>query len=293
MRLTRTGASRLGGTALAAGVLVLLVGAPLAQLLWVTVTTGFATVREALTAPGSTGAIVGTLVVAAGVCVLAVPVGTVLAFITERARVPARTALRGAVLLPLLVPEFVQGFSWRLVYGRAGFSDRVFGVTLPGLMGPIGIVLVLTVSISPLVYLVVAAALAVGAEPELERAARSSGASALGAFRTVTLPLLRVPLAAALALTFVSAVNSFAVPKVLGVPAGFGTMTTRIYSTLNLAAAPDAFAQVVVLALAMVVLVRYRSALPTRPWEACGGPDVRVFLLGQDHRCRGRWVVSR
>ncbi|MGH3288812.1 MAG: ABC transporter permease, partial [Streptosporangiaceae bacterium] len=88
----------------------------------------------------------------------------------------------------------------------------------------------------------------------LERAARAAGASGRTTLRTVTLPLLRIPLLGAAALVFVTAAGSFAVPQVLGTPAGFGTVSTLIYSDLALAG-PQAFATLTVLALALVVLV--------------------------------------
>src|SRR5205085_1175833 len=66
-----------------------------------------------------------------------------------------------------------------------------------------------------------------------------------------TLPLLRIPLLAAAALVFVTAAGSFAVPQVLGTPAGFATLPTLIYTDLSLAA----FTQLTVLALALVALV--------------------------------------
>ncbi len=248
-------ATPVAGAALASCLLVLLVAVPLGGLVWVTATAGAGTISDTLTGPAGTDALLGTLLVGVGSCVLAVPAGTALALVTERANVPGRSALRVAMLVPLLIPDYVLAVSMSLVYGPAGYSDDLLGVALPGLLGAVGVVLVVAVTAVPLVYLVVAAALAVQAEPDLERAARAAGASAATTFRTVTLPLLRMPLTAALALTFVTAVNSFAVPQVLGVPAGFSTVTTRIYTSLTLSASPDAFASLVVLALALVVLV--------------------------------------
>jgi iron(III) transport system permease protein len=73
--------------------------------------------------------------------------------------------------------------------------------------------------------------------------------------RTITLPLLRIPLLAAAALVFVTAAGSFAVPEVLGTPAGFATMPTLVYDDLALSASPAAFTGLTVVALALVVLV--------------------------------------
>ena len=128
---------------------------------------------------------------------------------------PGRRLLR-VVVLPLVVPQFVLGYSWTQAYGRAGFTDSLLGIHWDGLIGPAGIVVVLVVNTAPLSYLLAAAGLVTRAQPELEHAARASGATQWAALRTVTLPLLRPALAAAGVLTFVATLESFAVPQVLG-----------------------------------------------------------------------------
>jgi iron(III) transport system permease protein len=120
--------------------------------------------------------------------------------------------------------------------------------------GVLGIVTVLGVHAVPLVYVTVAAGLASRAEPDVERAARASGAGALTAFRTVTLPLLRPSLLAGGTLAFVTAVNAFGVPAVLGTPTGFTTVTTLIYADLIRSADPAAFTRVLVLSAGLVAL---------------------------------------
>ena len=216
---------------------------------------GLAGIARDLTAPASRVAIVHTVAVAGAVTVLAVTAGTALALAVERRPARSRLLPRLLVAAPLVIPEFVLGFAWSQAYGPAGLSDRLTGLTMPGLFGPAGIIAVLTVYGLPLAYLAVTAGLAARADPALERAARAAGASGWTTLRTVTLPLLRIPLLAAAALVFVTAAGSFAVPEVLGTPAGFATMSTLVYSELALSAAPAAFTALVVLALAMVVLV--------------------------------------
>jgi iron(III) transport system permease protein len=125
---------------------------------------------------------------------------------------------------------------------------------MPGLFGGVGVVGVIAVNAAPLAYLVVAAGLATRVAPDLERAARAAGSNGWETFRLVTLPLLRPALLGAAALVFVVSVNSFGIPAVLGSPAGFGTMTTRIYQDLARSAAPAAFTRVLVLAAALVVV---------------------------------------
>ncbi|HKT04940.1 MAG TPA: ABC transporter permease subunit [Rugosimonospora sp.] len=235
--------------------LAALVVVPVAELVRGAGEQGLAGVRDALGAPGAGTAILHTLAVALLVTVLAVAAGTAFAVAVERRPPGTRRVLRLLLAGPLLVPEFVLGFAWGQAYGPAGLGDQLAGVALPGLFGPAGIVLVLTVHGLPLAYLAVTAGLAARADPDLEAAARIAGARPWTTLRTITLPLLRVPLLAAGVLVFVSAVGSFAVPQVLGTPAGFATMSTLVYADLALSADPASFTDLTVLALAMLVLV--------------------------------------
>jgi iron(III) transport system permease protein len=247
--------SRAAAAVVTACLIGALVAVPLESLARIAVGGGLAGITNALTAPSGRTAIVHTVAVAAAVTVLAVVAGTALALAVERR--PARSRLLPRLLVagPLAIPEFVLGFAWSQAYGPAGLTEHLTGLTLPGLFGPAGIIAVLSVYGIPLAYLAVTAGLAARADPALERAARAAGAGRWATLRTVTLPLLRIPLLGAAALVFVTAAGSFAVPEVLGTPAGFGTMSTLVYSDLALSAGPAAFTELAVLALAMVVLV--------------------------------------
>jgi iron(III) transport system permease protein len=190
----------------------------------------------------------------AAATMVAVVAGTAAALVTERVRIPARNWFRLGLLLPLVTPPFVSALSWAQAYGPGGLTDDLAGWTMPGLFGGPGVVGVIAVNAAPLAYLILAAGLATRVAPDLERAARAAGSNGWETFRLVTLPLLRPALLGAAALVFVVSVNSFGIPAVLGSPAGFGTMTTRIYQDLARSAAPAAFTRVLVLAAALVVV---------------------------------------
>ena len=273
----RDGRLRLLGAAL----LVALIGIPLARLVGVALGGGAAAVAATLADPAIAGAIGNTAWTAAIVAILAVAGGTAGAFATERGRLPGRSWLRAAILLPLLCPPFVTAFGWTRAYGPHGLSDRLIGVAVPGLYGPVGIVLVLTVSAIPLAWRIVGGALASRVEPDAERAARAAGAGSWTTLRTVTLPLLRPALLSALVVSFVFAVNAFGVPAILGTPAGFATITTRLYQDLARSSDPAAFAEAGVLAATLVVLAlavvgpadAWLTGRPaTRTGETGGGP---------------------
>lgn len=259
------------------GLLVVLVAVPLVALVQVASEDGLGGVAATLRAPGVGPSILNTVVLSIVVTAVAVPAGAAMTLALRRTDVPGRGALRLGVLLPLLVPQFVLGYSWTQAYGRGGFTDDVFGVSWPLVLGPVGVAVVLVVNAVPLVALLVAAGLATRAEPDLERAARASGATAWTALRTITLPLLRPSLAAAAVLTFVVTLESFAIPQVMGAGAGFDTITTRIYENLALGSDPRSFVEAVTLALLLVVL----AAVVVGPADAVLGPRLRVERSAQ------------
>jgi iron(III) transport system permease protein len=295
-RRLATGVRPAAAAALLAAMIAALVVVPLVSLARIAAGAGLSGIWRALSGPGGRVAIVHTVAVAATVTVLAVAAGTALALAIERRPGRSRLGLRLLVAGPLVIPEFVLGFAWSQAYGPAGLADRLARLTIPGLFGPAGIIAVLTVYGLPLAYLAVTAGLAARADPALERAARSAGASGATVLRTVTLPLLRIPLLGAAALVFVTAAGSFAVPQVLGTPAGFATLPTLVYTDLSLSAAPAAFTELTVLALAMVVLVllalgpldawlaRLRPSArpdtpPVAPWRRTAGDRVVTVLV--------------
>lgn len=218
------------------------------------------------------GPVVNTVVLAGAVTGAAVPVGVALALVLRRPDLPGRSFWQAAVLLPVLVPDFVLGYSWTQAYARAGFSDSLVGLHWGGLLGPAGVWLVLVVNAAPVVYLVVAAGLAARAEPDLERAARACGADGRTALRTITLRLLAPAIAAAAALVLVLTLGTFAIPQVLGAPAGFSTVTTRIYADLSIGGNPAAFLEAVALAL----LLALTAVLFVAPADALLVPRLRT-----------------
>jgi len=251
-------------------VLALLVVVPLVELFRTAWGDGLDSVRQTLGADGTGTAVVNTLWTSLATMVLAVAAGTAAAMVIERSRAPGRRWLRGSMLASLLTAPLVSALGWARAYGEGGLLDRVLGPVWDGwggLYGPAGIVTVGASGAVPLAYLIVAAGLASRSEPDTERAARASGATAWQATRTVTLPLSRPAIGAAAALVFVSTVNSFEVPAVLGIPAGFPTMTTRLYQNLTLSADPAAFTSAAVLAAGLVVV----SLAVVGPADVLGG----------------------
>ena len=196
------------------------------------------------------------------------------------------------VLAALLVPPFVNAYGWARAFGPRGLLDRWLGDSqVPGLYGPLGIVLVLTVAATPLVWLIVAGALASRVEPDAERAARASGAGPWDVLRSVTLPAPAT--SATVGVRRGVRVRGQRVRRAvcLGTPAGFATITTRLYQEFALSASPVAFVRAITLALTLVVLAvavvgAADALLAGRSASRTGA------AAGSAGRGRGRWLVT-
>ena len=252
--------------------IALLVVLPVVRLGYVVLDEGSGRLDEILNRPGLGRAVVNTVLLAAAVTLAVVPLGAATALGLRRADVPGRGWWQVGMLLPVVVPQFVLGYSWLLAYGRAGFTDTTLGLPWNSVQGPWGVWAVLVVNTLPLAHLFVSVGLATRAEPNLERAARASGAGALSVLGRVTLPLLRPSIAAAAVLTFVLTLESFAIPQLMGTPAGFTTVTTTIYRDLSLGSDPLSFVEALALAL-LLVLMTVLVVVPADMWL---GPRLRV-----------------
>jgi len=146
-------------------VIFLLVVLPVFRLGYVVWTEGSTQLDEVLGRPGLGEAVLNTVLLAVAVTVTAVPLGTLVALGLRRADVPGRGWWRFAMLLPVLVPQFVLGYSWTQAYGRAGFTDTILGLVWPSVLGPWGVWAVLVVNTVPLTYLFVAVGLATRPSP--------------------------------------------------------------------------------------------------------------------------------
>jgi iron(III) transport system permease protein len=142
-------------------------------------------------------------------------------------------------------------------------SVTIFGVekgpfniySMPGLIFVEGLIL------TPLAFLIVAAALK-SMDPSLEESAKTLGSGELGVMRRITFPLTRPAILAAATLNFVRAVESFDTPAIIALPARIEVFTTKIWrealgsfpTNHNLAAAYS----VGILAVALVFVYLYR-----------------------------------
>src|SRR5919201_4801679 len=133
-------------------------------------------------------------------------------------------------ILPLLLPAFVVAASYLLLFGPRGIiSYGVFGQT-PVIFGLMGVWGVQTIAFFPFAYQLIADALS-RSDARMEQAARNLGAGSWRVFRTVTLPLSRPGLGAAILTTAIYVLEDFGNPAVIG--GTYTVMPTKAYGLIS------------------------------------------------------------
>jgi spermidine/putrescine transport system permease protein len=179
---------------------------------------------------------------------IAVPLGLGLALGLTRWRGYGARPVNYLMLFPLVTPEIVMAISLLLVF------SLLYGIALGTEAQTLGQV---TFSISYVVIIVRGRLLSIG--PEYEEAARDLGASQLGAFRLVLLPLLAPAVFAALIVVFALSIDDFVVTQYLSSGQSTQTVPILIYGAARGATTPalNAVATVMVVATLLAVGLAY------------------------------------
>jgi len=192
-----------------------------------------------------------SLVCATTATVISLVLGVPLAWVLARVRAPGMTLLRALVTLPLVLPPVVGGVALLLAFGRQGVLGRLLeswtGITLP--FTTAGVVVAETFVAMPFLVVTVEGAFR-AADRGYEEAAATLGASRLGVFRRVTLPMVAPSLGAGAVLCWARALGEFGATITFAgsFPGRTQTMPLTVY--LALESDPEA-----AIALSLVLLV--------------------------------------
>ena len=231
---------------------------------------------------------------AAVCCAVAAPMG----WLVARTDMPLRRTVRALVTASFVTPPFLGAIAWEILAAPnsgllnqayravtgAESDDYLFNIyTLPGL------IFVISCYTFPYVFVLVANALD-RIPGDLEDASSILGGSAWTTARRVTVPLAMPAVVAGALIAFLQAMTLFGSPAILALPAGFHTMTTKIWSLfgyppkLELAAA----ASLPLLILTILLLRGESFVLGRRGYSVVGGrqSNPRLVPLG-----RWKWVA--
>ncbi|MDV1542638.1 iron ABC transporter permease [Klebsiella michiganensis] len=174
----------------------------------------------------------GTLWVACGVALMSMVIGLPLGVLRGLFTIPLPRLWDLLFLIPFLTPPYIAALSWMLMLQSHGYLQQLTGWDLNDLFfSRIGIVLVMTLNIFPVVYFAVSRSMLASGQ-RLAIVARVHGASAWRAFWHITLPMLSPALAAGMLLAFTLAIEEYGVPAALGARAGLVMLTVGIEKKL-------------------------------------------------------------
>lgn len=192
-----------------------------------------------------------TAIYTLGAVSLGFTIGLVLAWLIERTDLPFRNIVFVILLFPLMMPAIVTTLGWILLLGpRMGFMNVMARKVLnliPGVdftAGPFNITtmygMISVQGFGQVTFFVILLGAALRSmDPNLEDAARTSGAGFFKIMRTVTLPLLRPSILGALILSTIFTVESFEVPLLLATGAKADILSTRVWELLTTGSGED------------------------------------------------------
>lgn len=221
--------------ALCVGFLVLW---PVLQLQWRAFLDGGSAFARMMALPRIGTTLTTTVVLAVLSSLLAVLIGTLLAWCASMLPQRVRRIGELAPLLPLVVPAVAAVTGWIfLLSPRVGYLNMLLR-QLPGLdsleEGPFdiysvtGIIIITGMLLSSFVYVFVFTGLK-NMGQELEAAAAACGASPAMRFFTITLPLLRPSIIFATGVVFLLGLGQFTAPLLLGRTAKIDVLTTEMF----------------------------------------------------------------
>jgi iron(III) transport system permease protein len=197
-----------------------------------------------------------SLLVSSGMTLIAVPLGSLLAFLLVRTDLPGKKLLEPWLLVPIFLSPVVLAFGYVVAVGPVGF----FSLWTKALVGRVpwnlytlyGVILIAGLTHVSHSFLYVSSALR-SLDPSVEEAARVAGAGPWRIAATVSLPLVLPSILFSAALIFLLGFELFGLPLVLGDPAGILVLTTYLYKLTNLLGVPS-YHLMAVVALAIVAL---------------------------------------
>jgi len=284
-----------------AAILCVLVVLPLAWIACYSVTdrTGALTLdnfRRLATDPVFVDPLITTLIVAISTALVCCAVAAPMGWLVARTDLPLRGAIRALVTASFVTPPFLGAIAWELLAApNSGLLNQLYRALLGveadehllNIYSLPGLIFVLSCYTFPYVFVLTANALE-RIPGDLEDASAILGGSTWHTARRVTIPLALPALMAGALIAFLQAMTLFGSPAILALPAGFHTMTTKIWSLFQYPPKPElaAAASLPLLLLTIVLLRAEHRILGRRGYSVLGGRpgDARLVRLGA-----GKW----
>jgi iron(III) transport system permease protein len=202
-------------------------------------------------------------------------------WLVARTDLPFSGVIRALVTASFVTPPFLGAIAWELLAApNSGLLNKIFR-SLTGVEQDVhlfniytleGIIFVISCYTFPYVFVLVANSLD-RTPGELEDASSILGGGRWYTARRITIPLVMPALLAGALVAFLQAMTLFGSPAILALPAGFHTMTTKIWSLFQYPPKPElaAAASLPLLVLTIFLLRAEHMILGRRGYSVVGG----------------------
>lgn len=206
--------------------------------------------------------LINTLTVAISTSILALTIGTLLAWLIVRTDLPMRKFISAAAIIPYMLPSWAIALAWLVVFrgskfgGQMGFLQSLTGIEPPDWLsfGAVPIIIAQTAHYYAFAFLLASGALQ-SLDARLEESGEILGASRWYVLRRITIPLVIPAVLSALILTFSHAMSEFGTPAFLGSPVRYYVLSTSLYNNINSNLQADGFVLGLVLIAISIVTI--------------------------------------
>src|SRR3954463_9322727 len=227
-------------------------------------------------------------------CVFAAPMG----WLVARTDMPLRRTVRALVTASFVTPPFLGAIAWELLAApNSGLLNQLYrsiiddpaAEALFNIYSLGGLIFVISCYTFPYVFVLVANSLD-RIPGDLEDASSILGGNTWTTARRITIPLAMPALVAGALVAFLQAMTLFGSPAILALPAGFHTMTTKIWSLFQYPPKPElaAAASLPLLILTVMLLRAEHMILGRRSYAVLGGKNSEPRLIRLGYL---RWVA--
>ncbi len=239
-----------------------------------------------------------SIVVSVGATLLALVIGSALAWMVIRTDMPGRNVINTLATVPYIMPSWTIAMAWTVLFknrtsgGTQGIFEYVIGASPPDWLsyGALPIIISSALHYYTFFFLFVSAAL-MSIDSNLEEAGELMGASRWRILRKITFPLIVPALLSGFIMTFSKVMGTFGGPNVLGLPVGYYTISTMIRANMGIGNYADGFVLAVTLILfAMTTVFINQKVVGTRKsYETIGG---RGFVANRTRLRQWRGILS-
>ena len=179
-----------------------------------------------------------SLIVSFFACLVAVPLGAILAWLMVRSDIPGKKIISFLIIIAYMMPSWCKAQAWLSLFRNAlGGTPGILywmGFNIPDWLayGPFAMICVLALHYYAFTYILLAGSLG-SINSELEEMALIQGASKKTIVMKITLPLVMPAFLSATIMTFSKAIGGYSVASYLGTRVQYHTLSTRLHDQIS------------------------------------------------------------